>query len=360
MNKSFADQFSQIPNPSGFDYLRILLAILIVLWHGILVSTGDDTWAWDSIFRPLPGILLPMFFCLSGFLVAISLERVGILRQFLMLRVLRIVPALCLETVLSAVILGGFLTSLPLMDYFTSTGFFAYFKNIFGIVQFNLPGVYVDNPLSGVVNQNLWTLPREFQCYLLLSILFMFGLFSRPKVILTILLVATPLLTWHILPLYAEKQKTPPTSFCLVLAFFWGVYFYRDRLNLLRSGKLAAVCLACALALLYRADTQYLALPFVAYATIYIGTSNLPRKTFLLKGDYSYGLYLYGFPIQQASVAILGVSANYFTTVTCGLVFGLTLAWLSWHYVEHPVLRNRVVIIDRVNRVLRLPRFMRG
>lgn len=360
MKRSFADQITQIPNPSGFDYLRIILAILIVLWHGILTSTGDDTGVWSSSFRPFPAILLPMFFCLSGFLIVTSLERVGVLRHFLMLRVLRIVPALCVEFVLSAVVLGGCLTTLSLTDYFTDPGFFAYAKNILGFVQFKLPGVYVDNPFSGVVNQNLWTLPREFYCYFMLCIAFMCGLFSRPRLLLAGLVLVTPVLTWLIIPQYAVKEQTPPTSFCLIMSFWWGVYFHRNRHNIARDGRIALVCLVIALALLYRADTQYLALPFVAYATLYIGTANPPRRTFLMTGDYSYSLYLFGFPIQQASVALLGDASSFFTSVACGLGFGLPLAWLSWHYVEHPVMKNRNAIIERVFRVLRLPSLSRA
>lgn len=360
MRKSFADQLTQVPNPSGFDYMRIVLAMLIVLWHGILTSSGDDTGIWSSSFRPFPAILLPMFFCLSGFLIVTSLERVGVLRHFLMLRVLRIVPALCVEFVLSAVVLGGLLTTLPLLDYYTDPGFFAYAKNILGFVQFKLPGVFVDNPLSEVVNQNLWTLPREFQCYLLLSIVFMCGLFNRPRVLLAGLLLATPLLTWLIIPQYAAKELTPPTSFCLVMAFWWGVYIHRDRHHIVRDGRIATVCLVVSLALLYRADSQYLALPFAAYATLYMGTSNLPRRSILMTGDYSYGLYLFGFPIQQASVALLGDASTYLTSVAFGLGFGLPLAWLSWHFVEHPVMKNRNRIIDCVFRALRLPSLSRA
>src|SRR4051812_44634124 len=105
---------------TGFDYLRIGLAISIVLWHGIITSYG---WAVEAVhWRAPEGVafrfVLPMFFALSGFLVAGSLDRCRTLLGFFGLRVLRIVPALAVETTLSALIFGPLLTSDRLAEYF--------------------------------------------------------------------------------------------------------------------------------------------------------------------------------------------------------------------------------------------------
>jgi peptidoglycan/LPS O-acetylase OafA/YrhL len=63
--------------PSGFDYLRIILAILVIAMHAGLTTGGDipEHALWTSPLRPLVKAILPMFFGLSGFLVAGSLER---------------------------------------------------------------------------------------------------------------------------------------------------------------------------------------------------------------------------------------------------------------------------------------------
>ena len=106
---------------SGFDYLRYGLAIAVVLWHSCLVSLGDqkameiaDNWSsWFT--RPI----LPMFFALSGFLVASSLERSSSIPKFLWMRATRIYPALTAEVILSAFIIGPIITTLPLTQYFT-------------------------------------------------------------------------------------------------------------------------------------------------------------------------------------------------------------------------------------------------
>ena len=88
---------------------------------------------------------------LSGFLVAGSLERTRA-RQFVVLRALRLVPALAVEVTLSALLLGAFFTTLPLWRYLQSPELGGYFGNIVGFVHFTLPGVFERNPAPGVVN----------------------------------------------------------------------------------------------------------------------------------------------------------------------------------------------------------------
>ncbi|MBB5373942.1 hypothetical protein [Acidocella aromatica] len=75
---------------------------------------------------------------------------------------LRIYPALIIESLLSAFILDPLVTRQPLLAYFTAPEFFRYMLNILGDVHFSLPGVFVHNPLPDVVNFQLFTIPFEF------------------------------------------------------------------------------------------------------------------------------------------------------------------------------------------------------
>src|SRR5262249_49082197 len=92
--------------PSGFDYLRLGLAVSIIAWHGVVVCYGYASEAnlWLGPIGPLGWFLVPSFFALSGFLVMGSLYRNDLL-SFLALRGLRIFPALAVELLLSAFII---------------------------------------------------------------------------------------------------------------------------------------------------------------------------------------------------------------------------------------------------------------
>ena len=55
-------------------------------------------------------------------------------------------------------------------------------------------------------------------------------------------------------------------------------------------------------------------------------------------GDFSYGMYIYAFPLQQLVVMYLGVLSLW---VNFALVFFVTLlfAVMSWKFVENPSLK---------------------
>ena len=170
-------------NASGFDCLRIALAISVMVWHSPANSYGPDG---EYLVRggligwPLTLCILPSFFALSGFLVAGSLAR-NTLPGFLTLRALRIVPALAVEVTLSALMIGPLVTTLPLWHYFSDREFIHYFLNIGGDIHYFLPGVFNDLPLPQYVNLQLWTVPWELTCYIAIVVAATLGIIRRPS-----------------------------------------------------------------------------------------------------------------------------------------------------------------------------------
>ena len=67
-----------------------------------------------------------------------------------------------------ALILGTLLTTLPLGEYFAHPMLHSYFLNIIGDIHYFLPGVFDQNP-SHRVNGQLWTIPFELECYIVLA-----------------------------------------------------------------------------------------------------------------------------------------------------------------------------------------------
>lgn len=348
---TLSEQLERTNNrPSGFDYLRICLSVGVVAWHTIVVCYGRDAELpiWSGWLRPLPAFIIPSFFALSGFLVAGSLSR-NPLPEFLALRALRIVPALSVEVLISALLIGPAVTNLPLDRYFTDPVFSRYFFNLIGHIQYHLPGVFEGMPAGPLVNLQLWTVPYELRCYILITLIALAGLLNYPRALLAAIVVGLIVA----LPLHnVELPDTGPDGTTLVLAFLFGVtlYYLRDRIPYHWSWF--AVALALAWTLSTFPQTKWQATLPIAYVTVFLGLQN-PRKTLLVAGaDYSYGLYLYGFPIQQLTAYAL--PKHWYINLPVAMLCTAVLAWMSWVLIEARVLGRKGDVLAAMRRLRKL------
>jgi peptidoglycan/LPS O-acetylase OafA/YrhL len=334
---------------SGFDVLRITLAIGVLCWHSIYSSYGPglDASIWQGPFRALPGLILPMFFALSGYLVAGSLFRCRSLLEFFTLRVLRLMPALFVEVCLSALLLGPLVTELPWSRYFAEKQFYLYWANIVGYIHYNLPGVFEANPVSAIVNVSLWTVPFELDCYIALGLLAATSVVRKPGTFFVVFLAASVVLAWV---QYALKGWlwTRPADMLLVLCFLAGLTLYVIRDYVPLRPDLFTSSIVMSVLTMSRPDTCYFAPLPIAYATVYIGLLNSPRIPLLMSGDYSYGVYLYAFPIQQTFCWAFPSYRVWWLNILFALP--LTLAWaaMSWTFVEKPMLRRKKLVTSLV------------
>jgi peptidoglycan/LPS O-acetylase OafA/YrhL len=328
--------------PTGFDYMRLILAVLIVCWHSVVTSYGltAQTLASSAPWRPLVAVLLPAFFTLSGFLVAGSLERTKTVGMFLGLRALRIYPALAVESLIAALILGPLLTTKSLAAYFSDPDLHSYFLNILGDPHFMLPGVFKTNPID-LVNGQLWTIPYELRCYVMLTALAVLGAVRRPAIVLA---TTVAYMAWGIgdtllhFPFYATYLAGPAPAWLLLANFLCGVllYLYRERIAWKWSWGVAS--LAAAMVLYDIPAGHYAAVPLLSYATVFFGLTNPPKTGFLKGADYSYGIYLYGSVIQQTFMALAPWSRHWWINIALTLPASALVAALSWHLVERRAL----------------------
>lgn len=335
---------------SGFDYLRICLAVSVLSWHCLPLTAGAEAAGhfMAGPLGPVVRILLPAFFALSGFLVAASLER-NTLGAFLIFRGLRIVPALAVEIMLSALILGPILTIVPLSSYFSDSRFIKYFLNVFGLIHYQLPGVFGNVPYPNVVNGSLWTVPYELECYLMLAVFAMLGIMKRARALFLIVLIGGVLLLT-----ISYLRETPDLKLdnavpgrSLVLCFLAGTMFYVARAFVPYSKVLCAACLLVTMSFL-SVPALYVFSPIPAsYATVWIGLQNFKRLPILFSGDYSYGVYLYAFPMQQTWATILGARAGFWNVLILSLASVFFFAAFSWHVIERPSLSLKRIFRSR-------------
>lgn len=376
---TIAAKLAQADNrPAGFDYLRLVLASGVICTHTINTSYGQAAAEafWDTPARLLVGPILPMFFALSGFLVAGSLARCVSLISFLGLRAMRIVPALAVEVVLSALLLGPLLTALPLADYFASNLLHRYFLNVVGMIHYVLPGVFLDNPVPGRVNGQLWTVPFELECYALIALLAMLGI-AWHRVVLLMTTIALQLLLLARWWLGNGGDWTTVPGPVLVFCFLCGItlYAWRDRLRW--DWGVCAGSAALGGVLLLTPGGDWIVAAPITYVTVFMGTLDPPRQRLMLSGDYSYGIFLYGYPLQQLVASFGPDFRHWWINLIIAFPLALIVAVLSWWTVERPILAHKPRLLaleawliervprsvmrpilrepDRVRRLLRLP-----
>ncbi|ESQ81872.1 hypothetical protein AEAC466_20120 [Asticcacaulis sp. AC466] len=199
-----------------------------------------------------------------------------------------------------------------------------------GWLHFELPGVFANNPCPDMVNLSLWTLPFELACYVILVLVLMtrnaFG-----GHVLTALIAGLQLILF--LPFLDSLPNEDILGPQLSLCFLVGAALYIHRRRIPFHGSLAlAALIATVLLLELPGGISLVPLP-AAYLTVYIGllTPQLPK--ILKTGDYSYGIYLYSFPIQQA-VASQAWAHTWWINALISLPLTLLAAAASYHFLE--------------------------
>jgi peptidoglycan/LPS O-acetylase OafA/YrhL len=333
--------------PAGFDYMRISLASLVVLFHAF-ACYGAATFAAveGGPLRPLWAMILPMFFGLSGFLVSGSLERSPTLVQFLGLRVIRLVPALAVEAILSLLIIGTLFTTLPLHEFFRNRETWQYLLNIVGDVHFYLPGVFDHNPFSAQVNGQLWSLPVELKCYLVIAVLATLGAYRFKTLLIASCLALQLYCSYRMMFVFTSPDDVKGLlgASALVLAFIYGVALYRLRDDVPWDFRLFLGCLAIGVILLRINYWNSFSILPLTYCTVYLGLTDPPRSRLLSSGDYSYGIYLYSGPIQQAVIAAFPAYRHWWMNLLISVPLVALAAAGSWHLIEKRALKLRPML----------------
>lgn len=217
--------------------------------------------------------------------------------------------------------------------------FATYWRNIIGEVQFNLPGVFLQNPTTAV-NAQLWTLPYELLCYASLSALALFGIARDRRAFLAATILAI-LVNFAWSGLLHQTVRTTTVGYAvLVEAFLLGVcfYLYRDRVPLNRW-LCALSILGSWLCFTVPLGDNFAAIP-ATYLVVYLGLLNPPRIKLVSSGDYSYGIFLYGYPIQQTTYSLFP-GTPWPVQLAVSFIGIFALAAFSWWCVEAPALKLR-------------------
>lgn len=297
------------------------------------------------------------FFSISGMLIYRSMAGRKSVSDYIVSRVLRIFPGLWAMLIISALILGIFFSTIQFRTWVADPSVYRYLAGnaILYVPQYHLPGVFEANPIPNVINGSLWTLRFEFTCYIAVLILFLLRAYRNERNFL--IMCSAFVITYSgylILTIFngdldallydgSDLAKLHRLS----LAFFLGMLMGRYLDKFRPSAWMAA--LSAAAAWLLFGSPLFLTALTISIAIIVFWLAFLPwacLKPLRRMHDYSYGIYIYAFPVQQ-SVAEIAPSWSPFANAITSYAVTLPLAALSWYFVEKPALNMKTRFLKR-------------
>lgn len=323
---------------NNLNLIRMLAASAVLVSHAYPIALGAGTPEPLSFLhgQTLGHFAVAIFFGISGLLIARSFDRRRSTRQFVAARVLRLYPGLLVALGVT-VLFGLFVTTLPSSDYLRASQTMSYIPRNMSLafLQYSLPGVIEENPYGSEINGSLWTLFYEVACYIAVAVVGFVGII-RKRWAFTALFAA--LTASHA---FMSGQSSDGgwayrlhqlVSLAFPFALGTAAYVWREQLPL--SWPIAITLWL--LALPFVGDQIFATVMLVPlfYTTIWL--AYIP-KGWLLRynrlGDFSYGTYIYAFPVQQALVYFMpGQSPA--QNILLGMPPTVILAVLSWHLVE--------------------------
>jgi peptidoglycan/LPS O-acetylase OafA/YrhL len=336
---------------NNFNLIRFIAAVLVLYSHSFPLALGIGPGLKEPMAEllgiTLSTIAVDMFFITSGFLICASLYRDKNLKSFFWARVLRIYPALFVAALFSVFCVGLYFTSLSSSEFLSDkqTVKFLY-KNmtlLTGTVS-SLPGVFTENPYPGVVNGSLWTLTYEVKMYIALTLIAGLLGFIEKKVraknftTYAFTILAGLSLTGHIINHF--HQFTSLNTLRFFATFFVGAAIYLNREKIIMSTKLHWILILTLLCATITTSSFYIAyyltLPYLVFYLAYVPSGKI--RSFNKLGDYSYGIYIYAFPVQQTVAATFkGISV--FPMLFISFFITLGFAVLSWQLIEKNCLK---------------------
>jgi peptidoglycan/LPS O-acetylase OafA/YrhL len=320
-------------NDNNLTFVRWVAALMVLYGHSF-VFTGNT----ESLFMgllPYGPLGVAIFFSISGFLIARSWNADPSLIRFLIKRVLRIFPALAVCITLSVFVLGPIITTFEPREYLQHPATLDYLSNVFLYITYYLPGVFENNLYPNAVNGSLWSLPVEFFMYLLLAAT---GVLLRYRWAWVSLLGCFVLLNIFWIPMTTDMlviYRTDARQIMIYGAYFWmGVLF--SLINIEKFSTRWGLTLTVAALIVsfsvpsYFALVSWVAIPYIA---LKVGLANTPLLSNFSRFDYSYGLYIYAFPVQQ-TLSRYRPEMAFVWHVIIASVISVCLAALSWHLIE--------------------------
>jgi peptidoglycan/LPS O-acetylase OafA/YrhL len=364
--RTLAEEFDSRHN--GLSTVRLVFATSVILWHSFPL-TGHEI-GYEPLRQVIANFRADGFFAISGFLILASWERRPSVRGYLRARLLRILPAYWFNLLMVAFVLAPlalWLSGGPVGSLFSGSrsSWHYVLANLDTRIRFfDIAGTPLGVPYPLAWNGSVWTLQWEMAAYAGLLLLAVLGLTRHRWVLLGLASSA-----WGLV-LLSALDVVDPGGFRLggirfALMFLTGACLYAFADKVPMRGWLASVAVLAVLFGGYLADYRLIAAPALGYLVFWIG-SRLRHPRWTRTTDISFGLFLFGFPVQQ-SLLVLGWP--WLDPVAFFVVSWLAtapFALLCWYAVERPAMNLKKRLDRRAagrssgERHLRLPPIRRS
>lgn len=333
---------------NGFNLVRLTCALMVVVYHAFGLTPGK------AERDPLSGLLAPhsdlgslavsVFFVISGIFIARSWMSDPHLGRFVLRRAARLLPGLFACLLLSTILAVGFFSQSGWRGLLEPAPWVYIFGNsMLHWLRYDIPPaeLFLPSVLDGQhLNGPLWTLYWEGRMYVMVALIGMSAAF--------------PLRNWFrgvaAFLLLAANLFPEVSSGYIWEVRLWSLFLVGMLLQSFAPDlRISARHVACALVLVLLNWTRSAALTaspltwfgiaLLAVALLLaIGSARLPWTGHIQRHDYSYGIYIWHWPVLLMLRAMLPpLSPLVFCAL--GIVTVIPIAAMSWHVVEAPVLR---------------------
>lgn len=319
----------------NLQFIRFIASICVIIAHAFAISTGNER---NELLTKITGAYLGLgalavcvFFVAGGFLIARSVERQRTAIKYFKARAIRIFPPLIFTTV-CVTFLGVLFSVYTPFEYFSNANTWKYLLNSIFVPVHNLPGVFENNPYLPTINGALWTLPVEFLCYIVCFIMYKFKFLQKKNFLISIpiVLCGSLVLEWMGNYIYFVRSLIRP---CLLFYIGMGYWVYREQIKLKKSWLIIA-CIGFLITLFLGVPqvSVYIFFPYIIFMVSF-GVKQCSSKLGDL-GNFSYGIYLWGFPVQQAVVNMNGGIMNPYLNMLLSIPIAIILGAMTYFLVE--------------------------
>lgn len=338
-------------NNNLFDFTRLMAAIMVIIGHsGFVLGLNTNEYI-GLLFgvKAIHGSAVSVFFAISGYLITKSYIKNPNPYVFFKNRVLRIIPGLCFFCLVSFVVIGITFIHEDFNIYIKKN--YNYLFNVFLFPDnYKMYGVFETNTDANYINRSLWTLKYEFLMYILIILFGVLQLLKKQTVYICFSLLLLLFLLGQFfnieyqLPLNMLSGALIEFSFM----FFCGATFYFLEKKIERIKNITFIMLLLLYFtvrfLILASETRFLILAILLpFLTLTFCKIKIPYiNNAAMFGDFSYGIYLWGYPVQQSFAYVYKdtfITHNIYLFSFVSIIMSLLFAIVSWYLIEFPFLK---------------------